>query len=117
MARLLSGVAISARYFLLNAFHSAGVLAACPSFNVSTLGARFGNHTSYQFRVANSVFGTPRGGRRTVPMRMPSPGVLWLPNRTTRTAMAHSHRTPDATAAASQLAQESRHIVVQAGLL
>ena len=33
--------------------------------------ARFGNHTSYQFCAENSLFGTPRGGRRTVPIRVP----------------------------------------------
>jgi hypothetical protein len=31
MAWLLSGVAISARYFLVNAVHCSGVVAACPS--------------------------------------------------------------------------------------
>ena len=61
-------------YFLANAAHSAGVVAACPSFIVSRLGARFGNQTSYQFFDENSVLGTPRGGRRTVPIRKPSFG-------------------------------------------
>jgi hypothetical protein len=54
---------------------------------VSTLGARFGNHTSYQSCEANADFGTPRGGRRTVPMRRPSFFALGVPNLTTRTAM------------------------------
>ena len=48
-ARLASGAAISALYLLANAAHSAGVVAACPTFIVSRLGARFGNQTSYQF--------------------------------------------------------------------
>ena len=84
MAWRLSGVAISARYFLVNAAHWAGVLAFCPSFMASRLGARFGNHTSYQFCDANMVLGTPRGGRRTVPMRVPSPSTRGLPSLTTR---------------------------------
>src|SRR5262245_51229673 len=85
-----SGLAISARYFLAKARHCAGVAAARPSFMVGTLGARVGNHTSYQFREANSDFGTPRGGRRTVPIRGPSPALLALPSLTTRTAMDRS---------------------------
>src|SRR5258708_1266463 len=49
-----------------------------------------GNHTSYQFCGANLFLGTPRGGRRTVPMRMPSPSILLLPSLTTRIAITHS---------------------------
>src|SRR5438552_975276 len=85
-----SGVDISARYFLINAAHSWVVVACCADFMVSTLGARFGNQTSYQFRVAYSVLGTPRGGRRTVPMRVPSPSALALPSLTTRTTTVAS---------------------------
>jgi hypothetical protein len=64
-------------YFRAKAFQCAGSPDACaawPSFIVSADGARLGYQTSYQFCEANSVFGTPRGGRRTVPMRRPSPG-------------------------------------------
>ena len=61
MVRAFSGVAISWWYFLTNFAHSSGELAPWPSFIVSTLGARFGNHTSYQFSEANFAFGTPRG--------------------------------------------------------
>ena len=56
------GVAISARNFFRNACHSRGVAAACPAFIVSTLGARLGNQTSYQFCEAKAALGTPRGG-------------------------------------------------------
>ena len=56
----------------MNAAHCAGVSAAWPSFIVSTLGASTGNQTSYQLPDENCAFGTPRGGRRTVPMRSPS---------------------------------------------
>jgi hypothetical protein len=81
-------VDISWRYFFANTAHCAGVVAARPSVMVSTLGARLGSQTSYQFCVANSDFGTPRGGRRTVPMRWPSPGLRALPSCTTRMTMA-----------------------------
>jgi hypothetical protein len=54
---------------------------------VSTLGDRFGYQTSYQSCDANSAFGTPLGGRRTVPIRVPSPSALGLPNLMTRMAM------------------------------
>src|SRR5438552_3156314 len=90
--RAFSGRAISARYFLKKARHSFGVVARCAIFMVSTLGARFGNQTSYQFCDANAFLGTPRGGRRTVPMRGPSRSVLALPNLTTRTAIFVSCR-------------------------
>ncbi len=43
---------------------------------VSTLGAKVGNHTSYQFCAAYSALGTPRGGRRTVPILKPSSLLL-----------------------------------------
>src|SRR5438552_6431168 len=85
--RAFSGRAISARYFLKKARHSFGVAARCAIFMVSTLGARFGNQTSYQFCDANAFLGTPRGGRRTVPMRGPSRSALALPNLTTRIAI------------------------------
>src|SRR3972149_8552656 len=39
-------------------------------------------------RAAYSLFGTPRGGRRTVPTRAPSPGVRGVPSRTIRMATA-----------------------------
>src|SRR5664279_2160369 len=78
------GSAISVLNLLRKAAHWAGVLACCASFTVSRLGARLGNHTSYQFLEANSDFGTPRGGRRTVPIRNPSPTPLTLPSLTTR---------------------------------
>jgi hypothetical protein len=74
----------------MNVAHWAGVVASCPSFIVSTLGARFGNQTSYQFFDANSVFGTPLGGRRTVPIRIPSPSIRSLPSLKTRTTMLAS---------------------------
>src|SRR5207248_593126 len=37
------------------------------------LGARSGSHTSKKSRAAYCSLRTPRGGRRTVPMRRPSP--------------------------------------------
>jgi len=40
---------LSARNFFRNAAHSRSVFARLPSFSVSTLGARFGYQTSYQF--------------------------------------------------------------------
>eukprot|EP01137_Pigoraptor_chileana_P034650 Opistho-2@27513 len=55
---------------------------------VSALGARLGYQTSYQFCAANCALGTPRGGRRTVPMRSPSSAPRALPSRTTRITMA-----------------------------
>src|SRR3989338_2446533 len=90
MEWLFSGADISARYFLKKTAHWAGVSASWASFMVSRLGARLGNHTSYQFCDANSDFGTPRGGRRTVPMRVPSFATLWLPSLTTRTTIFRS---------------------------
>ena len=39
--------------------------------------------------------GTPRGGRRTVPMRSPSPGWRGVPSRTTRSAKVCLHRKGD----------------------
>ena len=62
-------------------------LVAC-IFIVSTLGARLGNHTSYQLPDANCALGTPRGGRRTVPMRSPSSFALGVPSLTIRIAIA-----------------------------
>ena len=56
-------------------------------FIVGTLGARFGNHTSYQSSAANRALGTPRGGLRTVPMRSPSFGARLEPSRTILTVM------------------------------
>lgn len=55
---------------------------------IATLGASVGNQTSYQFWDENWAFGTPRGGRRTVPIRVPSFGSRGVPRRTTRTLMA-----------------------------
>jgi hypothetical protein len=54
---------------------------------VGTLGARVGYQTSYQFSDANFAFGTPRGGLRTVPMRVPSPCARGLPSLTIRMAI------------------------------
>ena len=59
-------------------------------FTVSALGDRFGNQTSYQSCEANSDFGTPRGGRRTVPMRRPSFFALGVPSLMTCTAIVRS---------------------------
>jgi hypothetical protein len=56
---------------------------------VPTLGARFGNHTSYQSCDENWAFGTPRGGLRTVPIRVPSPGMRGVPRRTIRRLIGH----------------------------
>src|SRR5215468_3046118 len=84
MAWVFSGVDISARYFLMNLFHWAGVVAERASFMVGRLGARLGNQTSYQFCEANLALGTPRGGRRTVPMRKPSFLALGVPSLTMR---------------------------------
>ena len=79
--------AISLRYFFSNARHCLSVFAFCPIFIVSTLGARFGSQTSYQFCELNAVLGTPRGGRRTVPIRRPSPATRSLPSLNTRNVM------------------------------
>ena len=54
---------------------------------VAALGASCGNQTSYQSSAAKRDFGTPRGGRRTVPIRRPSPGRRGAPSRTMRTDM------------------------------
>src|SRR5262245_20458796 len=59
---------------------------------VGTLGARVGNHTSYQSSFENRALGTPRGGRRTVPMRAPSPFRRRVPRRTMRMLMARYPR-------------------------
>ena len=67
-----SGVVISARYLRANTAHWLAVPACSPNFIVARLGARFGNQTSYQFCDANRAFGTPRGGRRTVPRSLPA---------------------------------------------
>src|SRR5262245_50140298 len=91
MACLASGAAISARYLLLNADHCAGDTAAWASFMVATLGARVGNHTSNQFCFENCALGTPRGGRRTVPILVPSRGRRAVPRRTTLTLMRNSY--------------------------
>src|SRR5437763_1104515 len=82
-----SGADISALYLRTNAAHSAGVVASRATFMVATLGARVGNHTSYQFCELNFSLGTPRGGRRTVPMRVPSASCRGDPNRTIRTVI------------------------------
>ena len=58
-----------------------------PSFIVGRLGARLGNQTSYQFCEANLDLGTPRGGRRTVPMRKPSLAFRGEPSLTIVIAM------------------------------
>src|SRR5690606_23391800 len=71
-----------------NAAHCFGVCASSASFTSSALGERLGNQTSYQSCVANSDFGTPRGGRRTVPMRRPSFFVRGVPRRTMRMVMS-----------------------------
>ena len=42
--------------------------------------------------LANSAFGTPRGGRRTVPSRSPSPAARGVPRRTMRMLMVTSSR-------------------------
>lgn len=76
----------------MNAAHCLAVVLFWANFMVCTLGARFGNQTSYQFCDENSAFGTPRGGRRTVPMRRPSPSILLLPSLTMRTPTAASPR-------------------------
>lgn len=100
--------AISARYFLAKTAHWPGLETCWPSFTVSRLGARLGNQTSYQFRRVNSDFGTPRGGRRTVPMRRPSPSARGLPSRTTRiTTVASGRLTPQFSGRALPL--EARH--------
>ena len=54
----------------------------------AALGASVGSQTSYQSSLANFVFGTPRGGRRTVPRRRPSPLRRVVPNRTIRIAIS-----------------------------
>src|SRR5262245_30224967 len=81
---------------------------------VAGLGARFGNHTSYQSCDANSLFGTPRGGRRTEPMRVPSFAALRSPNRTTRTAIAFP--VVGVTAVAPSLRREHHSLQRFAGL-
>src|SRR5262245_46411086 len=59
---------------------------------VAASGARIGSQTSYQSSFAWRDLGTPRGGRRTVPMRSPSPGALGVPRRTIRTAILPANR-------------------------
>ena len=96
--RLASGFAISARYFRVKTVHALSVVADRPSFIVGTLGARLGNQTSYQSSAAKRLFGTPRGGLRTVPMRSPSSRACGVPSRTMRTAMrprSLSHEDPE----------------------
>ena len=66
---------------------SLSVVPCSAIFIVSGVGARFGNQTSYQLSAAKRSFGTPRGGRRTVPMRSPSPATRGVPSLTMRTAM------------------------------
>jgi len=49
----------------------------CAIFMVSRLGARLGNHTSYQFFAVKSAFGTSRGRSSDRPDgALPSPGDL-----------------------------------------
>jgi hypothetical protein len=81
MARL-SGLDISARYFRMNVIQARSVLADRPNFTVSMLGASTGSQTSKKFLEERWLVGTPRGGRRTVPIRNPSPGNRSLPRRT-----------------------------------
>src|SRR5262245_18837323 len=57
---------------------------SCANVKSAWLGARFGNHTSNQLSAEYRVLGTPRGGRRTVPILMPSSGCLGVPSRTIR---------------------------------
>ena len=64
------------------------MIGSLASLTVSAAGARFGSHTSYQLPDANAAFGTPRGGRRTVPMRKPSCGNRAVPSRTILMAIA-----------------------------
>ena len=69
---------------------------------VATLGASTGNQTSYQSSRAKSFFGTPRGGRRTVPSRVPSSASARLPqphdaNRHRRFSMKTSVTAGDST--------------------
>src|SRR5213082_2025187 len=54
------------------------------------LGARSGSHTSKKSRAAYCSLRTPRGGRRTVPMRRPSPRSRGVPSCTIRTAISWS---------------------------
>jgi hypothetical protein len=56
---------------------------------VGRLGERLGNQTSYQFCEANLDLGTPRGGRRTVPMRRPSFFARGVPSLTMRMGMSY----------------------------
>ena len=66
------------------------VAAAWPSATSWALGASSGSQTSYQFCAACSLFGTPRGGRLTVPMRRPSPRMRPVPSRTMRTVISRA---------------------------
>src|SRR5262245_45567819 len=59
----------------------------------AALGERFGSQTSYQLSFENRVFGTPRGGRRTVPSLTPSSGVRGVPSLTIRIAMVALGKT------------------------
>jgi len=93
---LASGVDISARYLLTKVAHWTEVVAAYPNFIVPTLGAKFGNQTSYQFCDANSDFDTPRGERRTVPIRNPSPLFRAFPSLTKRMAISTYSLCPHA---------------------
>src|SRR5215475_4910921 len=78
----------------------------------AALGERLGSQTSYQLSFENRVFGTPRGGRRTVPSRTPSSGVRGVPSLTIRIAMVAlgktSNRCQDQAADGAQDREQSK---------
>src|SRR5438105_1252716 len=87
-SRPAGGWRISWRYRLPNVAHRFGVRGAAMIDRTSVwLGASSGSHTSKKFRTAYWSLRTPRGGRRTVPMRRPSPRSRGVPSRTIRTAI------------------------------
>jgi hypothetical protein len=50
-------------------------------------GGQVGKPHVVEVKLANCVFGTPRGGLRTVPTRKPSPGLLGDPSLITAMGM------------------------------
>src|SRR5439155_22387698 len=99
-SRPAGGWRISWRYRLPNVAHRFGVRGAAMIHRTRVwLGASSGSHTSKKFRRAYWSLRTPRGGRRTVPVRRPSPRSRGVPSRTIRTAICGPY--PNYPAAAS----------------
>jgi hypothetical protein len=78
------------------------VAAVNACVTASTEGASSGSQMSYQFCRACSAFGTPRGGRRTVPMRRPSPRARRTETDVRTAMMCEAHPMFTWAAAAGQ---------------